>query len=118
MCGDPFEDELDRSEYHHAERLLLENFIEHYNRQLKLLEVVASVPGGPFADACSRSVITSLPQGTLIDTHLPSTLDYGAASDDLVRSSELHWECAPADHTVVCYECSSKFVFRKLPKTT
>ena len=76
---DPFDDFPDRSAHHIEERLRLETFAEQFRLKLHIPQVLLSVLGGPFADACAFAPVSRIPVGDLATSSLPSYLDHSLA---------------------------------------
>ena len=118
LDGDPFSHVTNRDSRHFDERLRLQCLADQFHLELEIPRVVCSVPGGPFAHQCGIAPITRVPVGCAVLTDLPSTLDDGLATPNLVRDVQLHWEGAPADHAINVFTLAPCSIVRTSVKTS
>ena len=70
--------------------------------------IVVSGPGGQYAEQCRAAPITRIP-AALMHWHVPSAIDYAAASPSLHTEAEVHWDGVPADHALVVTTSQAAF---------
>ena len=116
-ASDPFPDSPHRSLHHHFERLRLQSWSDHFRLAYVEPQCVFSSPGGPFNEACMVAPITRIPVGQTSDSCLPSLIDYGFASKDLVASCAIHWDGVPADHAIISFSLKLGCALQRGKKT-
>ena len=105
LAIDPWIDDHGRHLHHLDRRIIFEDWLDTLSLHLQLPERMVSGPGGPWSDACAFSVVSRVPLGEQLG--VPSLLDFGVASDRLVRESFVDWHSADADHAYVVYILNS-----------
>ena len=96
LANDPFCCMPSRLTHHSDRRGMLQSWLDAHHVDLVVPEKVLGCPGGRWNDACKSSVVSGIPSDDQLG--VPSLLDFGAASRNLVQSSWLAWEPRFSDH--------------------
>ena len=100
------------------DRRRLNSFLDAMRLRLVFPAEVASPSGGPFAWQTAAAPVSRLPVGEQAQAALPSTLDYAAEREPVIKRAVLHWRGVLADHAMLQLSCAPVFAHLRPRKTS